>query len=97
MASYHFSVKCGNHNGRKTSATNHLNYINRDGKFKNIDKNNNEKQINECVYKENFLPAWAEGSAKNFVKNFYKKLRRTHAVSKETPKCAYFLKRSRQE
>ena len=66
MASYHFSVKCGNYNGRKTSATNHLNYINRDGKFKNIDKNNNEKQINECIYKENFLPAWAEGSAKNF-------------------------------
>ena len=44
MASYHFSLKCGNYNGRKTSAINHLNYINRDGKFKNIDKNNNEKQ-----------------------------------------------------
>ena len=67
MASYHFSVKCGNYNGRKTSATNHLNYINRDGQFKNLDKkNNSNKQVNECIYKENFLPAWAEGSAKNF-------------------------------
>lgn len=83
MASYHFSVKCGNYNGRKTSATNHLNYINRDGKFKNIDKNNNEKQINECIYKENFLPAWAEGSAKNFWSNAEKFERVNACVYKE--------------
>lgn len=83
MASYHFSVKCGNYNGRKTSATNHLNYINRDGKFKNIDKNNNEKQINECVYKENFLPAWAEGSAKNFWSSAEKYERANACVYKE--------------
>ena len=83
MASYHFSVKCGNYNGRKTSATNHLNYINRDGKFKNIDKNNNEKQINECIYKENFLPAWAEGSAKNFWSSAEKYERANACVYKE--------------
>lgn len=83
MASYHFSVKCGNHNGRKTSATNHLNYINRDGKFKNIDKNNNEKQINECIYKENFLPAWAEGSARKFWINAEKFERVNACVYKE--------------
>ena len=83
MASYHFSVKCGNYNGRKTSATNHLNYINRGGKFKNIDKNNNEKQINECVYKENFLPAWAEGSAKNFWSSAEKYERANACVYKE--------------
>ena len=83
MASYHFSVKCGNYNGRKTSATNHLNYINRDGKFKNIDKNNNEKQINECIYKENFLPAWAEGRAKNFWSSAEKYERANACVYKE--------------
>lgn len=83
MASYHFSVKCGNYNGRKTSATNHLNYINRDGKFKNIDKNNNEKQINECIYKENFLPAWAEGSAKKFWSSAEKYERANACVYKE--------------
>lgn len=83
MASYHFSVKCGNYNGRKTSATNHLNYINRDGKFKNIDKNNNEKQINECIYKEKFLPAWAEGSAKNFWSSAEKYERANACVYKE--------------
>lgn len=83
MASYHFSVKCGNYNGRKTSATNHLNYINRDGKFKNIDKNNNEKQINECIYKENFLPAWAEGSVKNFWSSAEKYERANACVYKE--------------
>ena len=83
MASYHFSVKCGNHNGRKTSAINHLNYINREGKFKNFDKNNNEKQINECIYKENFLPAWAEGSAKNFWSNAEKFERVNACVYKE--------------
>ena len=83
MASYHFSVKCGNYNGRKTSATNHLNYINRDGKFKNIDKNNNEKQINECIYKENFLPTWAEGSAKNFWSSAEKYERANACVYKE--------------
>ena len=83
MASYHFSVKCGNHNGRKTSAINHLNYINREGRFKNFDKNNNEKQINECIYKENFLPAWAEGSAKNFWSNAEKFERVNACVYKE--------------
>ena len=83
MASYHFSVTCGNYNGRKTSATNHLNYINRDGKFKNIDKNNNEKQINECIYKENFLPAWAEGRAKNFWSSAEKYERANACVYKE--------------
>lgn len=83
MASYHFSVKCGNYNGRKTSATNHLNYINRDGKFKNIDKNNNEKQINECIYKENFLPAWAEDNAKKFWSSAEKYERANACVYKE--------------
>lgn len=83
MASYHFSVKCGNYNGRKTSATNHLNYINRDGKFKNIDKNNNEKQINECIYKENFLPAWAKDSARKFWSNAEKFERVNACVYKE--------------
>lgn len=83
MASYHFSLKCGNYNGRKTSAINHLNYINRDGKFKNIDKNNNEKQINECIYKENFLPAWAEDNAKKFWSSAEKYERANACVYKE--------------
>lgn len=84
MASYHFSVKCGNHNGRKTSATNHLNYINRDGQFKNLDKkNNSNKQVNECIYKENFLPAWAEGSAKKFWSSAEKYERANACVYKE--------------
>lgn len=84
MASYHFSVKCGNYNGRKTSATNHLNYINRDGQFKNLDKkNNSNKQVNECIYKENFLPAWAEGSAKKFWGSAEKYERANACVYKE--------------
>lgn len=84
MASYHFSVKCGNYNGRKTSATNHLNYINRDGQFKNLDKkNNSNKQVNECIYKENFLPAWAEGSAKKFWSSAEKYERANACVYKE--------------
>lgn len=83
MASYHFSVKCGNHNGRKTSAINHLNYINREGKFKNFDKNNNEKQINECIYKENFLPTWAEDNAKKFWSSAEKYERANACVYKE--------------
>lgn len=84
MASYHFSVKCGNYNGRKTSATNHLNYINRDGQFKNLDKkNNSKKQVNECIYKENFLPAWAEGSAKKFWSSAEKYERANACVYKE--------------
>lgn len=84
MASYHFSVKCGNYNGRKTSATNHLNYINRDGQFKNLDKkNNSNKQVNECIYKENFLPAWAEGSAKKFWNSAEKYERANACVYKE--------------
>ena len=67
MASYHFSVKCGNYNGRKTSATNHLNYINRDGQFKNLDKkNNSNKQVNECIYKENFYQHGQKVVQKNF-------------------------------
>lgn len=84
MASYHFSVKCGNYNGRKTSATNHLNYINRDGQFKNLEKkNNSNKQVNECIYKENFLPAWAEGSAKKFWSSAEKYERANACVYKE--------------
>lgn len=84
MASYHFSVKCGNYNGRKTSATNHLNYINRDGQFKNLDKkNNSNKQVNECIYKENFLPTWAEGSARKFWSNAEKYERANACVYKE--------------
>lgn len=84
MASYHFSVKCGNYNGRKTSATNHLNYINRDGQFKNLDKkDNSNKQVNECIYKENFLPAWAEGSAKKFWSSAEKYERANACVYKE--------------
>lgn len=83
MASYHFSVKCGNHNGRKTSAINHLNYINREGKFKNFDKKNNDKQTNECIYKKNFLPAWAKDSARKFWSNAEKFERVNACVYKE--------------
>lgn len=83
MASYHFSVKCGNHNGRKTSAINHLNYINREGKFKNFDQKNNDKQTNECIYKKNFLPAWAKDSARKFWSNAEKFERVNACVYKE--------------
>lgn len=83
MASYHFSVKCGNYNGRKTSAINHLNYINREGKFKNFDKKNNDKQTNECIYKKNFLPAWAKDSARKFWSNAEKFERVNACVYKE--------------
>lgn len=83
MASYHFSVKCGNHNGRKTSAINHLNYINREGRFKNFDQKNNDKQTNECIYKKNFLPAWAKDSARKFWSNAEKFERVNACVYKE--------------
>lgn len=83
MASYHFSVKCGNHNGRKTSAINHLNYINREGRFKNFDQKNNDKQTNECIYKKNFLPAWAKDSARKFWGNAEKFERVNACVYKE--------------
>lgn len=83
MASYHFSVKCGNHNGRKTSAINHLNYINREGKFKDFDQKNNDKQTNECIYKKNFLPAWAKDSARKFWSNAEKFERVNACVYKE--------------
>lgn len=83
MASYHFSVKCGNHNGRKTSAINHLNYINREGKFKNFDQKNNDKQTNECIYKKNFLPTWAKDSARKFWSNAEKFERVNACVYKE--------------
>lgn len=83
MASYHFSVKCGNHNGRKTSAINHLNYINREGKFKDFDQKNNDKQTNECIYKKNFLPPWAKDSARKFWSNAEKFERVNACVYKE--------------
>ncbi len=83
MTSYHFSVKCGNHNGRKTSAINHLNYINREGRFKNFDQKNNDKQTNECIYKKNFLPAWAKDSARKFWSNAEKFERVNACVYKE--------------
>ena len=76
-------VKCGNHNGRKTSAINHLNYINREGKFKDFDQKNNDKQTNECIYKKNFLPPWAKDSARKFWSNAEKFERVNACVYKE--------------
>lgn len=60
MASFHFSVKKATHGGRRTSALAHQNYIDREGKYKNLGEDK------ECIYQANSLPKWAKDNPKIF-------------------------------
>lgn len=80
MACYHFTIKTNEKpNGGCVDAANHADYINREGKYKDIDNkvlssahadyiNRNDKFAYRggCVFHAHHLPNWADNSPKKF-------------------------------
>lgn len=74
MATYHLTLK----SGKTMKAAAHSDYINREGKYKNIQHENNNKT--DLVAKGYRLPKWAERKPKKFF-NIADKFERKNGVS----------------